>query len=176
MATRLVIDGYNFICATLGLSGSHPGHMDTNEERTSLTKLLSDYRKVKKGKVTIVFDRKHGPGLNRERRMENGIEVIFARPNEEADDIIKEMAAELGPGLTVVTSDRAVRKSAERSGSIVLSSSEFYSILEEAEYGAVKGVESEDEEEEGPGFGIKKGPARKPSKKERKKRTRLKKL
>lgn len=176
MATRLVIDGYNFICASKGLSGSHPGGMDLEMERDSLFDDLVIYRRQKRTKITVVFDGASSTSIKRERTVENGIEKIFSRPGEEADDIIKEMAKESGPGLTVVTSDRAVKESAESSGSVVLSSSEFFEILELALYAEMKGVDAEDEEDGPKGFGVKKGPARKLSKKERQKKQRIKKL
>lgn len=178
MAIRLVIDGYNYICAALGLSGSHPGGMDPTVERDALIEKLVAYKKLKSAKITVVFDGTRSDNLYRSRGTERGIEVAFSRSGEEADTVIKEIAREQGSGLTVVTSDRELGSYCAQHGAVIVSSSEFYDRLAQALYADMKGVEEEDDDMQtpsGPG-GKRKGPARKLSRKEREKRKKLKKL
>ncbi|MEE9543557.1 MAG: NYN domain-containing protein [Thermodesulfobacteriota bacterium] len=178
MAIRLVIDGYNYICAALGLSGSHPGGMDPTVERDALLEKLVAYKKLKSAKITVVFDGTRSDNLYRSRGTERGIEVAFSRSGEEADTVIKEIAREQGSGLTVVTSDRELGSYCAQHGAVIVSSSEFHDRLSQSLFVDMKGLEEEDDEMQtpsGPG-GKRKGPARKLSKKEREKRKKLKKL
>ena len=172
MSLRVVIDGYNLLGAS---TGRGLGISDVEGEREALVERLGAYRRIRGLKVTVVFDGTRGGRLRRSREVTSGVEVIFSRSGEQADDILKKMAREKGPGLTIVTSDREVVDSALRSGSVVLRSGEFLELLEECEYEEMKGGEIEGEEEFD-GAAKKKGPSRRPPKGERKKRGRLKKL
>ena len=177
MALRLVIDGYNYICASMGLSGSHPGRMDPTVERDALIEKLLTYKKVKKANITVVFDAGRTENLFRSRGTHKGIEIAYSRSGEEADDIIKEIAEEQGKGLTIVTSDRELGSYCESHGAVIVSSGEFYSLLNEALYQDEKGMEEDDDgQTPSDAGGKRKGPARKLSKKEREKRKKLKKL
>ncbi len=177
MALRLVIDGYNFICASLGLSGSHPGRMDPTEERDALLEKLKVYKKLKSAKITVIFDATRTDNLWRSQGREKGIDVVFSSSGEEADAIIKEHADRYGKGLTIVTSDRELGSYCELRGAVIITSGEFYDLLEMALYADIKGLEEEDDDQTPSDAGGKrKGPARKLSKKEREKRKKLKKL
>ena len=178
MALRLVIDGYNYICASMGLSGSHPGRMDPTVERDALIEKLLTYKKVKRAKITVVFDGGRSGNIYRSRGTHKGIEIEYSRSGEEADDIIKEMAKAQGQGLTIVTSDRELGSYCEAHGAVIIRSGEFYDRLNQALYADTKGVEEEDGDGQTPSDagGKRKGPARKLSKKEREKRKKLKKL
>lgn len=171
----MIIDGYNFICAAKGISGSHPGGMDLEEERELLLERLNIYKKIRGGKITVVFDGTRSGNLSRNTMKKGSVGLVFSRGGEEADTVIKEMARK-GGGLTIVTSDRELGDQCSSFGAIIIRAGEFYDSLEAALYEDIKGV-NEDDEDGGPrGWGEKKGPARKLSKKERQKRTRLKKM
>ena len=178
MALRLVIDGYNFICASLGLSGSHPGGMDPTVERDALLTKLKAYKKIKSAKITVVFDATRTDNLWRSQGREKGIEVVFSSSGEEADAIIKELSEKYGKGLTIVTSDRELGSFCELRGAVIITSSEFYDLLEMALYADMKGMEEGEGDGQRPpdAGGKRKGPARKLSKKDREKRKKLKKL
>ncbi len=178
MALRLVIDGYNYICAALGLSGSHPGGMDPTVERDALIEKLVAYKKIKSAKITVVFDGTRSDNLYRSRGTERGIDVAYSCSGEEADTIIKEIAREQGGGLTIVTSDRELGSYCAGYGAVIISSGEFYDRLTQALYADMKGIEDDDDDGQAPSDpgGKRKGPARKLSKKEREKRKNLKKL
>ena len=177
MALRLVIDGYNYICASMGLSGSHPGRMDPTEERDALIDKLLIYKKLKRAKIIVVFDGGRSGNIYRSENTHKGIEILYSRSGEEADTIIKEMARAQGKGLTIVTSDHELGSYCELHGAVIIRSGEFYDLLNMALYSDMKGVEEEDETQTPSDAGGKrKGPARKLSKKDREKRKKLKKL
>ncbi|MFQ5586421.1 MAG: NYN domain-containing protein [Thermodesulfobacteriota bacterium] len=178
MSLRLAIDGYNLIGASYGMEMLH---RDIEGVREMLIKRLTEYRRIKSKesalRITVVFDGTGSGRLSRSRETVSGIEVVFSRSGEQADLILKEMAKNMREGLTLVTSDRDVADYAKWQESVVISSEEFNDLLEMAAYADMKGVEMEDEEEMPSGVGgAKKGPARRLSKEERKKRKRLKKL
>lgn len=181
MAVHLVIDGYNLIGASLGLTGrAGPGRPSMEEERRALVERLALYRRKRPGlRITVVFDAGRAGGLSRSRRMDSGIEVLFSRGGEEADEVIAEMARAAGASLTVVSSDREVARSARSAGSVVLGSGEFHALLEEALYGGSEGLEPGDDDdgdlEKGPST-RKKGPSRRLPRHLRSKKRRLKKL
>ena len=85
--------------------------------------------------------------------------------------MIKRLVREKGSGAIVITSDREVSKFAEKMDVAVIASEQFREKIEQSEFNVDKIFE---EEEEG-GF-KRKGPSRKLSKKETRKKTALKKL
>lgn len=164
MALHIIIDGYNLIGVSAGMAG------DIEKQREMLIKDLQSYKRVKGARITVVFDGTGGINMSRAREVKDGVEVIFSRSGETADDVLKEYAVMLRQGMTLVTSDREVKEFAVEKGAVVVSSGEFLSLLEMARYADIKG--GEDEEEVKP----KKGQARRLPKKERLKSRRLKKL
>ncbi|OGP18466.1 MAG: hypothetical protein A2V21_309885 [Deltaproteobacteria bacterium GWC2_55_46] len=164
MAVHLLIDGYNLIGSRSGTLG------DIEEAREYLIDCLVAYKRLKKARITVVFD---GPSMSYPERGPAGIEVLFSC-GRDADSVIKELVAKKGGGATVVTSDRDVASFARAKGAVVLASDEFQILLDDALYQDMKGVDPLDEEEgSGPG---KKGPSRKPPKEERRKQGRIRKL
>jgi predicted RNA-binding protein with PIN domain len=167
MSLRLVIDGYNLI-------GASSDFRDIEGLRDSLIADLAVYRTLRKVKVTVVFDATYTGRLTGSRERRDGVEVVFTRGGERADEIIKEHSRLRGEGLTVVTSDRDVASYAASRGSAVIGSEEFRGFLERALYEELKGVCPDDEDGVG---GLRKiGPSKRPGKAERKKMNRLKKL
>ncbi len=174
MPVRLVIDGYNLIKADT--AEADYVHNDLEGARGRLIERLKVYIRLKRTRVTVVFDGTASGRLARGSESFAGIKVIFSRGGEEADAVIKGLVRDKGASLTVVTSDHDLGSYAEARGAVLISSAEFLDILDMAEYEDVKGVSPEDEDGEVPGFGKKKGPSRRPPKQTRKKRNRLKKL
>ncbi|MEE9543275.1 MAG: NYN domain-containing protein [Thermodesulfobacteriota bacterium] len=173
MALQLVIDGYNVIRADSG-EADYPLN-DLEASRNRLIERMKVYRRHKRVKVTIVFDGIHSGRLG-DKQNHAGIGVTFSRSGEDADTVIKELCRARGSSLTVVTTDHDLGSYAEANGAVVIKSSEFLELLEMVEYQDIKGVEMDDEEDEEPTFGKKKGPAKRQPRQERKKRNRIKKL
>lgn len=169
MSLRLVIDGYNLI-------GACTDFRDIEALREALIESLAVYRKLRRVKVTVVFDATFTTRLTGSREVRSGIEVVFTRGGERADSIIKEYARVKGAGLTVVTSDRDVATYAAVKGAVVFGSGEFRGLLESALYEDLKGAVLDDDDDDDEGGRGKKGPSKRPAKAERKKIKRLKKL
>jgi len=168
---HLIIDGYNLLHVTRSLT--HLSSVQLRWERDRLMDQLSAYQKLKPSGMTVVFDGWLGGWATEKREIHKGIEVIYSRLGEKADEVIKRLVREEGSGAIVVTSDREISRFAERIDAAVIPSEQFQEKLEGC-YSKVEGSFEEDgEEEKG---AKKKGLSRRPSKKERRARAALKKL
>jgi hypothetical protein len=112
MATHLLIDGYNFVkqSAIAALSGAP----DLENGRRCLVDELRRYKKEKNLRITVVFDGTHGssPGRKKERCL--GVEVVYSKQGETADEVMIEAIRSRQAGLMVVTSDRAIIDEAKK--------------------------------------------------------------
>ena len=171
MALRIAIDGYNLVGAGSGIGLHLP---DIEEARDELIARLIIYRKIKGVKVTVIFDGIRSGNLSRNQEVRDGVKIIYSRHGEEADYVLKQMVAEQGSGLTIVTSDRDIARFAEDKDAVVIPSAEFAQLLLQCELIEIKGGEEEDYEQSDDRQ--KKGPAFRASRKDRKKKQRLKKL
>src|SRR4030042_5758564 len=166
---HLVIDGYNLLHVSRSLT--QLSSIEVQWERDRLINQLSAYRQLKPCEITVVFDGWQG-GWNRENKeKKKGIELIFSKLGEKADEVIKRLVKEKGSGAIVITSDREVSKFAEKMDVAVISSAQFREKMEQSEFN----VDKIFEEEEGEGL-KRKGPSRRLSKKDKRKKAALKKL
>jgi len=167
----LIIDGYNLLHVgrlPIALSAN-----DLQRERDRLVDQLSSYRQVKSCEITLVFDGWQGGWTSEKKERRKGIELIFSKLGEKADEVIKRLVKEKGPGKIVITSDRDVARYAEKMGAAVIPSEQFKERMQMPTVTTEKDTE-EDEDER---TGIKrKGPSRRLSKKEKRARSALKKL
>ena len=166
---HLIIDGYNL----LHVGRSPKTLADLERDRERLVDLLSAYRRQRPCEVTAVFDGWQGGWVTEQRERNKGIDLIFSRRGEKADEVIKRMVAGKGSGVIVVTSDREVSRFAERMAVPVIPSDQFLARIEQTAVRPEKEEGSEEEEERGD---RKKGPSRRLSKKERRRRAALNKL
>ncbi|MBI5971537.1 MAG: NYN domain-containing protein [Deltaproteobacteria bacterium] len=165
---RLIIDGYNLLSE---ISGGMPTDLEAG--RDYLIESLSVYKRVRRVKIIAVFDATRTGRLTGSAGMKTGVDVVFTKAGQEADEVIRDFCRRLGEGATIVTSDAALAAVCKNSGAVVVSSGEFRGLLDAALYEDMKGAAPEDEED----FPHeKKGQAKRPSKAERKKLQRLKKL
>lgn len=169
MAIRIIVDGYNVIGSEKGLRG------DIEARREELIGLLARYRSMKGLALTVVFDGGRSGWADEHGELRQGVEVVFSRHGETADDVIVRMAEELGSASLVVSSDRDVARRVVSAGGVAVSVGEFGARLAQVA-GADPDQEMQPEEE--PPFlrTEKKGNPRRLSKQERKKRLRLNKL
>jgi predicted RNA-binding protein with PIN domain len=169
---NLIIDGYNLLhilSPHLSLNAAQ-----LQRERNRLIDLLSDYGRQKGLEITVVFDGWQGGWVAEQRERIKGIEVIYSRVGEKADDVIKRLVRERGSGSMVITSDREISNDAERMSVAAVSSDQFCEKLEQS---AVEVEPLLKDEEEGEERGMKKkGLSRRLSKKEKRTRTALRKL
>jgi predicted RNA-binding protein with PIN domain len=174
MAIHIIIDGYNLIRQSRRLS--ELDRLDLQLGRENLLKMLAAYKKIKRHRMTVVFDGIDACGLYRQRDRVKGVAVIFSRQGESADDLIKRMVTKEGQKTLVVSSDREVSGFAEANGAATIGSPEFLDKLDMAEMISLKGAVSEEEMKGWKPTTRKKGPRRRLSKKERRNRRRMEKL
>ena len=167
----LLIDGYNLL--HVGRSLIQMNSTDLQRERDRLIDKISLYRRQRPCEITVVFDGWQGGWVTEKREMRKGIELIFSKRDEKADEVIKRMAMAKGAGVIVITSDREIARYAERLSVSVIPSDQFLERLEKATFRPQKERFQDEGEERGE---KKKGPSRKLSKKERRRLAALKKL
>ncbi|UCG20805.1 MAG: NYN domain-containing protein [Deltaproteobacteria bacterium] len=176
MAVHLVVDGYNLIRRSPTLSGAE--ELSLEHGREALVEKLRQYKRIKGHRITVVFDGADKVTLAEEKTQQKGIKVIYSRRGKTADSVIRRICRDQGEKVVVVTADGELAKYAESCGSVVMPSEEFEAKIEMSFYANLKGLEGEDEGEGwSPVKGTsKKGPARRLSKKDRKRRKKWKKL
>jgi hypothetical protein len=130
MAVHLIIDGYNL----LGVGGR--GRTDrepwSEAAREELLRRLGGYRHRRSHAVTVVFDGWRAGGHVEYHEHRGGVEVIYSRRGEQADQVIRRLAAEYGKDCAVVSSDREVGDSARAAGALVMPAPDFWMKLFEA--------------------------------------------
>ncbi|MGQ9508892.1 MAG: NYN domain-containing protein [Thermodesulfobacteriota bacterium] len=168
---HLIIDGYNLLHAHRSLFRLNS--IELQWEREKLIRQLATYRYYRSCEVTVVFDGWQGGSSTEKRERQRGIEVIFSKIGEKADEVIKGFIKEMGSGVLVISSDREIAKFASRFSVAVISSEEFQKKLREVELKEEGGIKEDNEEERN---WEKKGPSRRLSKKEKRLRAALKKL
>ena len=170
MSTHLIIDGYNVL--------GKRGQVGPNSEmaREQLVQELMMYRQRKGHAITVVFDGwKQGFG-SEHREHRGGIDVIYSKRGEQADQVIGRLAAEFGRSCAVVSSDHQIQRFAKAHEAFVISASEFEARLRERAISSQRMVyRGKDTEEDGPPKRdpAKKGNARKLPKKLRRRNQQL---
>ena len=171
---HIIIDGYNLIRQSATFSGFELEDLQTGRE--ALIQALVDYKKIKRHRITVVFDGSGAPYGSPAREKIRGIAVRFSHRHESADDIIKRMAAREGERALIVSSDRDIIAHAELKGAVTIDSTAFEEKLALAAYRAAKGVASETAGDGWRPTTRKKGPRHRRSKKERRRRRKTSKL
>lgn len=173
MGSHVILDGYNLI-------GGSPKYSSEKQKSIEIAResLIEDLRRYKRKKgflITVVFDGTltHRSGLS--KTSYKGIQVIYSRGVESADDVIVRMVKAGPHGAVVVSSDRELVSKCHQLGAAVISAGDFedrmtFELLAEA-----KG-EIEDDSFARSVSTKKKGHARKLSKRRRKDRKRLDRL
>ncbi|UCC65998.1 MAG: NYN domain-containing protein [Deltaproteobacteria bacterium] len=165
MPLKLLIDGYNVIKQSPSLRQFDA--LDLESGREALLERLAAYRRVRGHKITVVFDGWGSSHLASRDMSQGGITVVFTKKGETADEWIMRRLGDLREGA-VVTSDRGIKAYAERVGVPSISSGEFERKMDEALYADLKGIDLDEMES---ARYVEKGPARRLSKKERKKKS-----
>lgn len=104
MAKTIIIDGYNLAFASNTI---RPALLKEKQKgRQLLIELLAGYKKAFGYEITVIFDGAEGKGHKTDRV--RGIKVVYSKPPQNADRVIKDRAAILKKtkALIVVTSDR----------------------------------------------------------------------
>ncbi len=111
---HLVIDGYNYINRINASSVQKGASMDLL--RRDFLERCARYKKIRSARITVVFDAWDTPAPGRHSENVRGIEVIYSRQGETADDVIIGWIRKRPAGLIVVSSDRAIIDEAKARG------------------------------------------------------------
>ncbi|MDH4155372.1 MAG: NYN domain-containing protein [Nitrospira sp.] len=124
MPTYLILDGYNLLSVGGRLS------RQLESARECLLRDLASYRHRKNHHITVVFDgwQQGQPSEQREHR--SGVQVIYSKRGERADQVIQRLAREYGQDCAVVSSDHEIVNAARAHGAFVMGSQEFASKLQ----------------------------------------------
>jgi predicted RNA-binding protein with PIN domain len=123
---HVIIDGYNLLARMNGSGANSHSEM----ARESLLRLLAGYRHRKGHPLTIVFDgwQRGQPVEGREHRA--GVQVIYSKRGEKADQVIERLAQEYGAEAAVVTSDHEVIRAVQAQGALIMRAPEFADKLQ----------------------------------------------
>lgn len=116
----LLIDGHNLIGsgAIAGIS------LADEDDEAKLVARLRVWRSKAKDRMTVIFD--HGITGGRSLALSGaGVNVIFARNPQDADELIRRRLRKAGKGLILVSNDAELRRAAGAVGVEVWRSDEF---------------------------------------------------
>jgi predicted RNA-binding protein with PIN domain len=177
---HIIIDGYNLIRQSDALRRYE--RFSLEEGRKALIRSISPYKEQRGYKLTIVFDGWQGGPVEEERDRLSGIDIIYSRKGEKADEVIKRMVQERAEEIVVVTSDRDIADFVSRRGETAISSQDFDELMRRAktsmtDHARQTEVRSDKEEDDAIKRGIKKkGPSRRLSRREKSAMIKIKKL
>jgi len=152
---RWLIDGYNVIRRDPELVAGEAAGLDAG--RAALLALLARVARDSRETFTVVFDGARRTGAT---PSPGRVAVMFSRPPDTADDVLRRLAASLRDGAVVVTSDRAVLDSARRVGAVAVTAEAFLDAARRPPDDDV----GDDDDEPPP---TKRGPRRRPSREAR---------
>jgi uncharacterized protein len=177
---HIIVDGYNLIRQSNALR--HYERISLEEGRRALLRSLAGYRKLRGHRITIVFDGWEGGSPHEERDRAGGMDIIYSRLGEKADEVIKRLVAAANEEILVVTSDREIAHFAARRGKASIDSFSFAERLERIAAGppadddTPADTEADEDEDDRSGAAKTTGPARRPSKQQRAALARIRKL
>jgi predicted RNA-binding protein with PIN domain len=173
---HIIVDGYNLIRQSDSLRAHERSSLEAG--RRALIGLLAAYRGLRGHRITVVFDGWFGGSPVEERDRSGGIDIIYSRLGEKADEVIKRLVEEGGEEILVVTSDREIASFAARRGKAAIDSPVFAGRIETLAAGdfPAGAPGAEDEADEDRNGAKRKGPSRRLSKQKRAQLARLRKL
>jgi len=177
---HIIIDGYNLIRQSDSLRRYE--RFSLEEGRKALIRFIAVYRKQKGHRVTVVFDGWESGPCEEGRDQQEGIDIIYSRRGEKADDVIKRRFEKIGEEIVVVTSDKDIADFVSRRGGTAISSREFEELVGRLKTGLpdsssyIEGRCDKDEEDETTANMKKKGPSRRLSRKKKAAIIKLRKL
>ena len=127
---HIIIDGYNLIRQSDSLRRHEKQSLEAG--RRALTHQLSEYKRKKGHKITVVFDGWETGSAQEERDRQGNINIIYSRRGEKADDVIKRIADDSSEETIIISSDREIASYVTRHGKTALSSSEFELLMHKA--------------------------------------------
>jgi hypothetical protein len=133
MKQYLLVDGYNMIGAWPELRQLADDSLE--DARDGLLEMMANYQGFSGKKVIVVFDAHQVPGAG-SRFRHGGVEVIFTKEKETADEVIERLAGELSGRRSIVqvaTSDSTEQHVAFGRGALRVSARELAIAVREAQ-------------------------------------------
>jgi predicted RNA-binding protein with PIN domain len=129
---RILVDGYSLLHNWPELAPGRPRH--SQRARAELTRVLTRYHDATGTPITIFFDGAGAPAGTRRRQTAAGLEVLFSRRGQTADQLIERAAHRFNTygEVLVVTDDRAERETVSGLGGAVASCANFVRMIESA--------------------------------------------
>jgi predicted RNA-binding protein with PIN domain len=127
---RILVDGYSLLHNWPELAPGRPRH--SAAAREELIDRLTQYHDASSTPITVVFDGESGIVGDEGRRSASGVEVLFSRAGQTADQMIERAAHRLldyGEVL-VVTDDYAERDTIASLGGLASSCSNFVQTVD----------------------------------------------
>lgn len=126
----LLVDGYNILHEWPGIKD----HLDENfdQARDFLVNRLSEFSALIDSRLIVVFDAYKVKGGKRSIQKVAGINVVFTREVETADEYIEKLTHEKRPNdqVIIATSDAPIQLIAFKEGALILSAREFIALIE----------------------------------------------
>ncbi len=133
MKQILLVDGYNIIGAWQELRTLADRSLEDARDR--LTEMLANYQGHSGKKVILVFDAHQVPGTGARER-NSGLEIIYTKEKETADECIERLVGQLSSRRSIVqvaTSDSVEQHIAFGKGALRVSARELYLAVREGE-------------------------------------------
>ena len=126
-----LIDGYNLLHA-LGLAPTQAGPDGLAWARRRLLAFLHDAHGPEASEVTVVFDAADAPRKVGREEYFQGIHVLYAVHEPEADDLIEALIRrDANPrALVVVSNDHRIQRAAHRRDCVVLGCAAYLEVLD----------------------------------------------
>ena len=125
---HLIIDGYNLLGAIGRLFG--PEGTERETARESLLRELAAYRQRKRHPLTVVFDGWQQGQATEGREHRAGVQIIYSRRGEKADQVIQRLVREFGSDCAVVSSDHEIMATGRAQGAFIMGAQEFAEKLQ----------------------------------------------
>lgn len=142
---HLLIDGHNII----GSGVLENITLEDEDDEQRFVSRLRVWRSSFRGNFTVVFDRGIVGGTSRELSGA-GVDVVFVRDPQEADDLIRRRIHRRQAGLVVVTNDRALRQEAALYDVETWQAEEFLQRMERRRGGTLHGRNDGSQQARGP--------------------------
>ena len=128
---RILVDGYSLLHNWPELAPGKPRH--SMAARDELIHLLTRYQDASGTPITVIFDGS-GPARGAKAAQEHGIEVLYSRAGQTADQMIERATHRLSAfgEVLVVTDDFAERDTVLSVGGMVSSCAAFIQTMENA--------------------------------------------
>src|SRR6059058_1610934 len=137
------VDGYNVIRRDADLRGRESESLEAG--RTALLAAIATAARRTGDQFTVVFD---GARRDASPPVTGQVQIVFSRPPETADDVLRALVAKAGAGTVVASSDRAVRDAARRAGAVAVSAEDFAAALRAPVAGPAGDDDKDDDEDD----------------------------